>query len=136
MDILKKKTALQRSNGQSIHNLLLYCIFSISLGICETYISSSKLSNEVTIDGKWTKTGEWDDAEKIKVYGRSHIKFHKTLIGLFLIKDDNEFLYVMIDYVGDKTLEKAHLRGKIYVRAAVRPPPGSIPGSLFLDQLH
>jgi hypothetical protein len=85
---------------------LLYCTLSLNLGICTTSFSSSKVINEVTIDGKWTTQDEWSDAEEVLVYGRSHIKFHKTLIGVYLIKDDNKFLYVMIDFVGDKTLEE------------------------------
>ena len=85
---------------------LLYCTLFINLGFCTTSISSSKVSNEITIDGKWTTQDEWRDAEEVSVYGRSHIKFHKTLIGVFLIKDDNKFLYVMVDFVGDKTLEE------------------------------
>ncbi|KON27931.1 hypothetical protein AC481_03360 [miscellaneous Crenarchaeota group archaeon SMTZ-80] len=87
--------------------VFLYCALSINLGLCTTFISSSKFFNEVTIDGKWTAQNEWNDAEEVSVYGRSHIKFHKTLIGVFLIKDDSKFLYVMVDFVGDKTLETA-----------------------------
>jgi hypothetical protein len=85
---------------------LLYCTLSINIGLCTTSISSSKFFNEVTIDGKWTTQDEWNDAEEVSVYGRSHIKFHKTLIGVFLIKDDNKFLYIMVDFIGDKTLEE------------------------------
>ncbi len=90
----------------SIALFLLYCTLSLNLGICTTSLSSSEVFNEVTIDGRWTTQAEWRDAKVALVYGHSHIKFHKTLIGVFLIKDDTKFLYVMVDFVGDKTLEE------------------------------
>ncbi|MEM3022162.1 MAG: hypothetical protein QW645_01365, partial [Candidatus Bathyarchaeia archaeon] len=48
--------------------------------------------NKVTIDGKWTAPDEWRDATE----------FPEDL-GCFLIKRDESFLYVLIDFIKDAT---------------------------------
>jgi len=63
---------------------------------------SSSSINEVTIDGKWTNAEEWADATEYSVKTSS---VSRNLVGYILIKDDGEFLYVMIDYIADKTIE-------------------------------
>lgn len=55
--------------------------------------------NKIIIDGKWTEKNEWSDASEFS-YERG-----KNVLGYFLIKDDEEFLYVMIDFVSDRTID-------------------------------
>ncbi len=81
--------------------LFLISIISINSSIGTIAILSSSSINEVTIDGKWTASDEWDDAVEFPIkFGFTHYIF-----GYFLIKDTEEFLYVMIDHTPDVTLE-------------------------------
>jgi hypothetical protein len=81
--------------------LFLISIISINSSIGTIAILSPSSINEVTIDGKWTASDEWDDAVEFPIkFGFTHYIF-----GYFLIKDTEEFLYVMIDHTPDVTLE-------------------------------
>ena len=73
--------------------------------------SSSPYENEVKIDGKWTTPGEWADASEF-----SNIR-GKREFGYILVKDSNQFLYVMIDYIADETLDEKD-------RGGIRLDPG------------
>jgi hypothetical protein len=63
-----------------------------------SFVSSPSI-NKIIIDGKWTEKNEWSDASEFS-YQRG-----KNVFGYFLIKDDGEFLYVMIDFVSDRTID-------------------------------
>jgi hypothetical protein len=81
--------------------LFLISVISINSSIGAIAILSPPSVNEVTIDGKWTTSNEWEDAIEFPIkFGFTHYIF-----GYFLIKDTEEFLYVMIDYTPDVTLE-------------------------------
>ncbi len=62
------------------------------------YESSASIV-EVTIDGKWTTINEWNDATMYS------FERGKNVLGYFLTKDDGGFLYVMIDYVSDGSID-------------------------------
>ncbi len=96
--------------GFIIFILLIISTKSTSNCFGEATIFSHASVIEVTIDGKWTSSNEWIDAIKFdlkkRFYDNSSKRFFSgTTLGHFLIKDDKEFLYVMIDYVADKNIE-------------------------------
>ncbi len=76
----------------------------------EPIIISNPSLIDVTIDGKWTAINEWEDAAKFELKKSLYDKgtgrfFSGSTFGYFLIKDDKEFLYIMIDYTADKTIQ-------------------------------
>ena len=96
--------------GFIVFILLIISIKSTSNCFGEVTIFSHASVIETTIDGKWTSSNEWVDAIKFdlkkRFYDNSSKRFFSgTTLGHFLIKDDKEFLYVMIDYVADKNIE-------------------------------
>jgi hypothetical protein len=91
--------------SKKIKIIFLVLLFSsvISINSCFGAISffSPPSINRVTIDGKWTTTNEWEEAKEFPIkFGFTHYIF-----GYFLIKDNEEFLYVLIDHTPDVTLE-------------------------------
>ncbi len=90
------------------NNLIFFIVVLISFTLTLSPVfaimngSSSSSINEVIIDGKWTNEEEWADATQFSVRTSS---IARNLVGYILIKDDGEFLYVMIDYIADKTIE-------------------------------
>ena len=58
-------------------------------------IASSTLKNPVTVDGKWTTLDEWSDATGFDCGG----------YGWIALKDDANFLYVLVDYTRDLRAE-------------------------------
>jgi len=54
-------------------------------------ITSSTSSSPVSIDGKWTTVDEWQDAVDLDCGG----------YGWIAVKDDSDFLYVLVDYTKD-----------------------------------
>ncbi|MCW3975845.1 MAG: hypothetical protein NWE86_06355 [Candidatus Bathyarchaeota archaeon] len=67
-------------------------------------ITSSISINEVTIDGKWTTPHEWEDATKFSLKRGNEMT--QIISGYFCIKDDKNFLYILIDYISDKNIDK------------------------------
>jgi hypothetical protein len=90
------------------NNLILFIVVLMSFTLTLSPVfaimnaPSSPSINEVTIDGKWTNAEEWTDATEYSVKTSSA---SGNFLGYILIKDDGEFLYVMIDYIADKTIE-------------------------------
>lgn len=81
--------------------LFLMAVVSINSSIGVIPFLSPPSINKVTIDGKWTTSDEWVDAIEFPIkFGFTHYVF-----GYFLIKDTEEFLYVLIDHTPDVTLE-------------------------------
>jgi len=70
-------------------------------------ITSDKLVNEVTIDGRWTNQDEWKEASRHRLF------FLGTGEGDLRVKDDENFLYVLIDYFTDLQREKGDFAGII-----------------------
>ncbi|MCZ2845689.1 MAG: hypothetical protein O2U61_04225 [Candidatus Bathyarchaeota archaeon] len=79
--------------------LILCSVLFIESSIATSSFLSSPCMNKIIIDGKWTAKNEWSDASEFS-YERG-----KNVLGYFLIKDDEEFLYVMIDFVSDRTID-------------------------------
>jgi len=70
--------------------ILLTCPVSVQAGK-GMKITSSTLKNPVTVDGKWTTVDEWSDG----------VSFDCGGYGRIALKDDTDFLYVLVDYTRD-----------------------------------
>ncbi len=55
---------------------------------------------EVTVDGKWTTTDEWSNATELQARGRA---------GYICIKDDHQFLYILLDFTSNVGLDEGDL---------------------------
>ncbi len=75
--------------------ILLLLVLLPSKSFAAFNILSSTSQNEVEIDGKWTTPNEWGDATEFSVKKGMHV------LGYFLIKDDEQNLYVLIDCIKD-----------------------------------
>ena len=76
--------------------LLLCAVTGAESSFAASSISSSPSTSEVTVDGKWTTVGEWANATELRLRGRA---------GYICIKDDPTFLYILIDFTSDRTLD-------------------------------
>ncbi len=76
--------------------LLLCAVTGPESSFAAESIPSSPSTNEVTVDGKWTTPDEWIDATELHAAGG---------LGYVCIKDDEESLYVLIDFTSDRTLD-------------------------------
>ncbi|KON27928.1 hypothetical protein AC481_03340 [miscellaneous Crenarchaeota group archaeon SMTZ-80] len=99
-----------RKIGYVIIICTIFTIFSVNMSFGEPIIISNPSLIEVTIDGKWTAINEWEDAVKFELKKSLYDKgtgrfFSGSTFGYFLIKDDKEFLYIMMDYTADKTIQ-------------------------------
>lgn len=79
---------------------LIFCLTSAETGLAAVTISSSRSIHDVTIDGKWTTTNEWSDTTELQARGRA---------GYVCIKDDDRFLYVLMDFTSDTGLDDGDL---------------------------
>jgi hypothetical protein len=70
--------------------ILLASPVSVQAGKGER-ITSLPLKNPVTVDGKWTTADEWSDGVSIQ----------RGVYGWIALKDDSDFLYVLVDYIRD-----------------------------------
>ncbi len=90
-----------------IHHSVCLCLFLVNIFFTgysysqsESEIVSRLSANPVTIDGRWTSQDEWIDAAEIS-YGDA----------VFCIKDDKSFLYVLLDFISDETVDLGDLAG-------------------------
>ena len=57
-------------------------------------IDSFTLTNEITIDGKWTNSEEWNDTiEEVLFFGKGSGEAYLH------VKHDSEYLYVLVDFI-------------------------------------
>jgi hypothetical protein len=92
-------------------------------GQSESEITSQPSVNPVIVDGMWTTEDEWSDAADFLEEG-----------ALFAIKDDSEFLYVLMDFIEDKKMENGDLGGinlDLYNDKAEKPQPDDVSISLI-----
>jgi len=70
-------------------------------------ITCNELLNEVTIDGRWTYKDEWGDSSRHSLF------FTKGGEGDLRVKEDDNFLYALIDYFADLKRQKGDFAGMI-----------------------
>jgi ketosteroid isomerase-like protein len=64
-----------------------------------------KLTQPVTLDGKWTTPEEWSDAVVVPMeYSpTAALEFPNNGTAYLLVKHDTHYLYIMVDYISDTT---------------------------------
>ena len=66
-------------------------------------VTCNLASYPVTVDGKWTNTGEWSDASQIKMFCYIGAESSFSWIGngtaYFRAKHDENYLYILVDFV-------------------------------------
>ena len=82
-----------------LRTICIFICFSMMLVLVNTVLAKEKIdcftfTNEITVDGKWTSSDEWDDSvEEILSFGNGSGDAYLR------IKHDVENLYVLIDFV-------------------------------------
>ncbi|WP_455368290.1 hypothetical protein [[Eubacterium] cellulosolvens] len=104
---------------------LIFILAPLTYGYAqsESEINSKSSMKPATIDGMWTTEDEWSDAAKFSEEG-----------AIFAIKDDSEFLYILMDFVEDKNMESGDLGGinlDLYNDKADKPQPDDFSISLI-----
>lgn len=86
-------------------------------------ISAPKLTNTVTIDGKWTTPEEWKDAVEMPMEAVQYGNSPNNGTAFLRVKHDESNLYVLIDYVSDTT-PRSPPTGSWWENAVVYFDPG------------
>ena len=103
--------------------IFIFAPLALGYGQTESEITSQTSVNPVIIDGMWTTEDEWSDAAEFLEDG-----------AIFAIKDDAEFLYVLMDFVEDKKMESGDLGGinlDLYNDKEDKPQPDDFSLSLI-----
>ena len=82
--------------------LLLALISSpvlVSVSLARDSLVVPRLVNPVTIDGKWTTPDEWSDTQRVSMY----VAEGPESTGFLRIKNDDQYLYLLVDFVSDTT---------------------------------
>jgi hypothetical protein len=80
----------------------------VSVSVARDSLAVSKLVNPVTIDGKWTTPDEWSDTQRISMY----VAEGPESTGFIRIKNDDQYLYLLVDFVSDTTPAIGQPRGQ------------------------
>ena len=103
--------------------IFVFAPLAYGYGQSESEITSQPSVNPVTVDGMWTTEDEWSDATELLEEG-----------AMFAIKDDSEFLYVLMDFIEDNNMETGDLGGincDLYNDKADKPQPDDLSISLI-----
>ncbi|WP_455278539.1 hypothetical protein [[Eubacterium] cellulosolvens] len=103
--------------------IFIFAPLAYGYGQSESEINSQLSVNPVTIDGMWTAEDEWSDAAEFLEEG-----------AMFAIKDDDEFLYILMDFIEDKDMASGDLGGinlDLYNDKADKPQPDDFSVSLI-----
>jgi hypothetical protein len=90
---------LRKANSLGLFLLALFLsglMLSCETAFAADVVSSWRGGDEITVDGMWTAPDEWWNATQLQAYGRT---------GVFCVQNDEEFLYVLIDFVTDTKLD-------------------------------
>jgi len=96
---------------QALAYLLLTLIsssFLVSAPLARESLAVPRLVNPVTIDGKWTTPEEWSDGQRVSMY----VAEGPESTGFLRIKNDDQYLYLLIDFVSDTTPAIRQPRGQ------------------------
>ena len=91
--------------------LLLALISSsvlVSVSLARDSLAVPRLVNPVTMDGKWTTLDEWSDAQRLSM----HVAEGPESTGFLRIKNDDQYLYLLVDFVSDTTPAIRQTRGQ------------------------
>jgi hypothetical protein len=85
---------LGRYLGLIVLATLCFPFITTSIAAQSSQVTIPTLTKQVTLDGRWTTFDEWIDAIEIRVSG-----------GVFRLKHDQSYLYILFDHVNDGALE-------------------------------
>jgi hypothetical protein len=85
---------LRRYVGLVVLAILCFPLITTSVAAQSSQVTVPTLTKQVTLDGSWTTVDEWVDAIEIRVSG-----------GVFRLKHDQSYLYILFDHVNDSALE-------------------------------
>jgi hypothetical protein len=91
--------------------LLLALISSsvlVSVSLARDSLAVPRLVNPVTMDGKWTTLDEWSDAQRLSM----HVAEGPESTGFLRIKNDDQYLYLLVDFISDTTPAVGQTRGE------------------------
>jgi len=80
--------------------IFIFAPLAYGVGQSESAIISNPSFNQVTIDGMWTTQDEWIDATELS-----------SKDAVLSVKDDEEYVYVLLDFLADETLESGDFAG-------------------------
>jgi hypothetical protein len=91
--------------------LLLALISSslpVSVSVARDSLPVPGLVNPVTMEGKWTTPDEWSDTQRISM----HVAEGPESTGFLRIKNDDQYLHLLVDFISDTTPAIRQTRGK------------------------
>jgi len=80
----------------------------LSVSVARDSLAVSKLVNPVTIDAKWTTPDEWSDTQRVSMY----VAEGPESTGFLRIKSDDQYLYLLVDFISDTTPAIGQSRGE------------------------
>jgi hypothetical protein len=98
-------------NNRMLACLILALISSsvlVPVSVARDSLAVSNLVNPVTIDGKWTTPDEWSDTQRVSMY----VAEGPESTAFLRIKYDDQYLYVLVDFVSDTTPAIRQPRGQ------------------------
>jgi len=87
--------------------LLLASSLSTSVFAAKESAIVTKLTNPVSVDGKWTTSDEWSDTNRVSMY----LVQGPDSVGYLRFKYDAEYLYLLVDFVSDTTMATTQTTG-------------------------
>jgi hypothetical protein len=96
---------------RTVAYLLLALISSsvlVSVSLARDSLAVPRLVNPVTMDGKWTTLDEWSDAQRLSM----HVAEGPESTGFLRIKNDDQYLYLLVDFISDTTPAVGQTRGE------------------------
>ena len=79
-----------------------------SVSVARDSLAVPRLMNPITIDGKWTTSDEWSDTQRVSMYEAEG----PESTGFLRIKNDDQYLYLLVDFVSDTTPAIRQPRGQ------------------------
>jgi len=98
-------------NKRTLACLLLALISSsvlVSVFAARDSVAVPRLVNLVAIDGKWTTPDEWSDTQRVSMF----VAEGPESTGFLRIKNDAQYLYLLVDFVSDTTPAIGQPRGQ------------------------
>jgi len=87
--------------------LISSCVL-MSVSVARDSLTVPRRVNPVTIDGKWTTSDEWSDTQRVSMY----VAEGPESTGYLRIKNDDRYLYLLVDFVSDTTPAIRQTRGE------------------------
>jgi len=80
----------------------------VPAAVARDSVAIARLVNPVTMDGKWTTPDEWSETSRVSMY----LAQGPESTGYLRIKNNYQYLYLLIDFVSDTTPAAKQARGQ------------------------